>query len=634
LLAEIDRTGRVSLKGFYARRAKRILPAATIVLLATALASRLIVSRTRWEEIGGDIISAATYVINWRLADRAVDYLTQDSLPSPVQHYWSLAVEEQFYLVWPLLIIAAIFVARAGRMSVRPILWLGLLLVAVPSFAWSIGETAESPERAFFVSTTRMWELAIGAGIALGAARLERMPRTVATIVGWLGLGAIVASGLLVTTNTAWPGYAAALPTLGAGAVIAAGAAAGSWGPVALLGTAPFRWVGELSYSLYLWHWPMVLFAISYWGELSAVQGLAVVVASVIPAWITYRLVENPLRYSRAVSGSPRFALSLGGNFTLAGACAGLALLVTSASIAGPAPGTERRAAGAGVLALTSGQAGPVPESFDFITPDPLQATKDLPDTTADACFQQMVSPELVWCAHGDPAGETTVALVGDSKMDQWLPAFQLLAAQNDWRLVVAFKGACAFTASVAIRGNDPDKLYPDCDQWSKALLDRLVAERPDYVITSQGAALAADSTGGASVDAMVAGMRSVWSTLDSVGVKVIVMANNTGPDLNVLHCVDKNRNRLSACAFDPARQEADAAFQTQLRAVAGQTKVKMVDLFDYICPTVKCPAVIGNVLIYRLGSHITATYVKTLTPHLAKELSTAGLPAQFTPTF
>jgi hypothetical protein len=111
-------------------------------------------------------------------------------------------------------------------------------------------------------------------------------------------------------------------------------------------------------------------------------------------------------------------------------------------------------------------------------------------------------------------------------------------------------------------------------------------------------------------------------------------MANNTGPDLNVLHCVDKNRNRLSACAFDPARQEADAAFQTQLRAVAGQTKVKMVDLFDYICPTVKCPAVIGNVLIYRLGSHITATYVKTLTPHLAKELSTAGLPAQFTPTF
>ena len=275
-----------------------------------------------------------------------------------------------------------------------------------------------------------------------------------------------------------------------------------------------------------------------------------------------------------------------------------------------------------------------MPESFDFITPDPLQAGKDLPDTTADACFQQMVSPELVWCTYGDSAGETTVALVGDSKMDQWLPAFQLLAAQNDWKLVVAFKGACAFTASVAIRGTDPNKPYPDCDQWNKALLDRLVAERPDYVITSQGSALAADSNGRASVDAMVAGMRSVWSTLDSVGVKVVVMANNAFPGLNVMQCVDKNRNRLSACAFDPARHEADAAFQTQLRAVDGTDQREMIDLFDYICPTVRCPAVIGNVLIYRRGSHITATYVRTLTPHLAKELSTAGLPAQFTPTF
>jgi peptidoglycan/LPS O-acetylase OafA/YrhL len=634
LIAEIERTGRISLPAFYARRAKRILPAAAVVLFVTAASVRLLVPRTRWEEIGGDIVSAATYVVNWRFADRATDYLAEDSPPSPVQHFWSLAVEEQFYLVWPLLIIAAIFAAKMiRRKNVRPILWIGLFVVAVPSFAWSIMETATAPERAFFVSTTRMWELSIGACVALIATSFARIPRTLAAIAGWLGLAAIVASALLVTSRTAWPGYAAALPTLGAAAVIAAGAAAGSRGPVAILGTRPFRWIGDLSYSLYLWHWPMIVLATAHWGGLSVARGTAVVVASVIPAWITFRLVENPLRYSRAVSRSPRLALSLGGSFTMVGICAGLALLVTSATAVGPTAGPDRHAPGAAVLVASPGDglANAVPDQFEFITPDPLQATQDLPDTTADECFQQMVSAELVWCTYGNPRGVTRVALVGDSKMDQWLPAFQLLAAQNDWRLDVAFKGACPFTSAIALKGDDPTKPYTDCTQWNTTLLRRLIAERPDYVVTSQGSSLAADSSGRASVDAMVAGMRSSWSTLDSVGTKVILIANNPSPGLNVMECVDKNRDRLSACAFSRERHLTDPAFLTQRQAVAEVTSVKMIDLFDAICPTERCPPVIGNVLIYRMGSHITATYAKTLTPQLAQALVGVGMPVHFT---
>jgi peptidoglycan/LPS O-acetylase OafA/YrhL len=637
LIAEIDRTGRISLPAFWARRAKRILPAATVVLGVTAASVRLFVPRSRWEDVGGDIVSAATYVVNWRFADRAVDYLAEDSPPSPVQHYWSLAVEEQFYLVWPLLIIAAIVVARMiRRKNVRPILWIGLVVVAVPSFAWSIMETANSPERAFFVSTTRMWELSIGAGVALIATRAARIPRTLAAVAGWLGLAAIVTSALLVTSRTAWPGHAAALPTLGAAAVIAAGAAAGTRGPIAILGTRPFRWIGDLSYSLYLWHWPMIAVATVHWNGLSVARGTAVVLASVIPAWITFRLVENPLRYSRAVSRSPRLALSLGGNFTMVGICAGFTLLVMSASAASGPAGLDRRAPGAAVLRLSAGdgQASTVPDRFDFITPDPLRAVKDLPDTTADGCFQQMVSAELVWCAYGNPRGATKVALVGDSKMDQWLPAFQLLAAQNDWSLVVAFKGACPLMSGVALTGDDPTKPYPDCTQWNTTLVRRLVAERPDYVFTSQVSSRAADSSGRASVDAMVEGMRSSWSTLASVGTKVIVIANNPYPGLNVIQCVDKNRQRLSACRFGRERHDEDPAFLTQRQAVAGVTNVKMIDLFDVICPTEKCPPVIGNVLVYRRGSHITATYVKTLTPQLAQALSGVGMQVNYTPTY
>ncbi|MEE3919352.1 acyltransferase family protein [Micromonospora sp. BRA006-A] len=199
-----------------------------MVLAATAVAVRLFVPRSEWQVVGGDIAAAATNIVNWRFADRAVDYLAEDVAPSPVQHFWSLAVEEQFYLLWPLLIVLAILAARKlRRANVRPALWVGLAVLAVPSFVWSIIETADSPQRAFFVSTTRLWELGVGAAIALLAVRAARMPRSVAVVLGWLGLAAIVAAALLVSGKTAWPGYAAALPTLGAAAVIAAGAAAG-----------------------------------------------------------------------------------------------------------------------------------------------------------------------------------------------------------------------------------------------------------------------------------------------------------------------------------------------------------------------------------------------------------------------
>jgi peptidoglycan/LPS O-acetylase OafA/YrhL len=632
LLAEIDRTGRISLTAFYARRAKRILPAAAVVLIATAGAVWLFLPRVRWQDIGGDIVSAATYVINWRLADRAVDYLAQDTPPSPVQHFWSLAVEEQFYVVWPLLILLAILVAKAWRRRVRTTLWIGLVVVAVPSFIWSILYTASNPGRAFFVSTTRVWELAVGAGIALAATLVARIPKAMALIIGWAGLAAIVVSAIAFSAVTSWPGYAAALPVLGAASVIAAGANAGSRGPIAILGTRPFRAVGDLSYSLYLWHWPMIAIATDHWNGLSVERGLIIVVASAVPAWLTYHLIENPLRYSRSLSTSPRFALSLGGNFSLAGVCAGLALVLIVALSTGGTGDSGRPAPGAAALAAPSAGASvaPIPDRADFITPDPLKATKDIPVTTPDGCFQNEVSAEVLWCTYGNKNSSTEVVLVGDSKMDEWFPAFEMLADQNNWKLSIAVKGACAFTSAPAITGLDATKPYTSCTQWNKNLLAKLVADRPAYVVTSQGSGWAADSSNHTSVDAMAAGMRTSWATLDRIGTKVIVVANNPHPGLNVDQCVDKNRTHLSACTYSSNVHLTDGAYVTQLLAVSGAPKVKMVDMFSAICATPICATVIGDVLVYRQGSHLTATYVKSLTPKLATALTSAGLPAQF----
>ncbi|MEV0713786.1 acyltransferase family protein [Asanoa sp. NPDC050611] len=631
LVDEIGRTGRVSLAGFYARRAKRILPAATVVLIATAVATWLFVARERWHDIGGDLLASALYVVNWRFADRAVDYLSIEVDPSPVQHFWSLAVEEQFYLVWPLLIIGTILIARRlRRADPRPVLWIGLLVIAVPSFAWSIMQTASSPERAFFISTTRMWELAVGAAVALVAARLGSIPRAVAIALGWLGLGAIVAAGLLITADSAWPGYLAAVPVLGSAAVIAAGVSAGRGGPVAILGTRPFQWVGDLSYSLYLWHWPMIVIAGARFGDLSVKQGLVVAAASVVPAWITFKIIENPLRYARAISKSPRLALSLGGNFTLVGVCAGLVLVMFATNNVTATAEAARYAPGAAVLVGQTGRGGVAPESYDFITPDPLKAADDIPPTDADKCFQQMVEPDLLYCTYGRPNGKTTVALVGDSKMDQWLPAFQLLAEQNDWKLVVAFKGACAFSTATHLTGGDPKKPYQDCTDWNKALLARLLADKPAYVFNSQGAAKALDRNGGATVDAMVDGMTDAWQQLEDNGSKVVVIANNPGPTTQAMPCVDRNRTNLSKCSYDPVAHDRDAGFNAQKAAVAAHPSAKMIDLWDTICPTDRCPTVIGNVMVYRRGSHITATYVKTMTPQLAQAMKAAGVQVRY----
>ncbi|MDI1465296.1 acyltransferase family protein [Catellatospora sp. KI3] len=631
LLNEVDRTGRVSLAGFYARRAKRILPAAAVVLMAVAVAGRLLLPRSVWEDTGGDIVAAATYILNWRLADRAVDYLAGDSAASAVQHFWSLAVEEQFYIVWPLLIIVALLAARVlRRVPARVLISVGLTVGALASLAWSIHYTAGSPQRAFFVSTTRMWELALGAGLALAAARTARLPRKLALVLGWAGLAAVTAAAVLITENTPWPGYAAALPTLGAGAVIAAGAAAGRGGPVALLGTRPFRWVGELSYSLYLWHWPMLVIATAYWDGLSVQRGLLVAAASVVPAWLTYRLVENPMRYARSVSRSPRLALSLGGNMTLAGICAGLVLAMSGVFAAGAAD-TPRNPIGAGVLPQTgiTERNIKMQESFAYIYPDPLKAANDAPDS-ASVCFQEADPAEIIWCTYGNPQGRTKVALVGDSKMDQWLPAFQAIAAQNDWQVDIAFKAACPFTTAPALSGGDAAKPYTSCTQWNATLLRELEQRRYAYVFTSSGTAKAAAADGTASAQALADGMREAWTRLDGVGTKVVVVANNPSPTVKMIDCVDRNRSKLSACSFDWQRHAQDEAFRTQQLALSAAPKVKLVDLFDFICPTLRCPAVVGNAMVYRSGSHVTATYVKTLTPFLADALRKAGVPVTY----
>jgi len=264
--------------------------------------------------------------------------------------------------------------------------------------------------------------------------------------------------------------------------------------------------------------------------------------------------------------------------------------------------------------------AGAPVDVVDWMTPLPAKARKDLAVAYRDGCVQAVNKAEVVRCEYGDLAGELTVAVVGDSKVTQWMPALVPLAERNGWHIVTYLESGCSFArATTVVRGVQ----RAECRRWVDNVVGLLGADRPDWVITSQLQPAALDSAGRSTMDAMVTGLREVWTSLLALGSRIAVMADNPGPGGNVFECVERHPRRLTACAFD--RATAPSGARAQLRAAIGLRNVYIVDLNDAICPTDRCAPVIGNVLIYRETSHLTATYVRTLTPRLAVALFSAA---------
>ena len=627
LIRELERNGRISLSNFYARRAKRLLPAAALVLAVTALLTWLTSAVTSWRTFGLDIVAASTYVVNWVLAGRSVDYLAEDVDVSPVQHFWSLAVEEQFYIVWPLLLVlVGLYLRRRSGARLRPVLAAAICLVVVPSFVWSVVMTAASPQQAFFVTTTRLWELGIGALVAIGSTLWARLPRLAAAVLGWLGLGVVAASGLLLTSESAWPGYLALAPTLGTAAVIVAGFTAGRAGPGALLSWRPAVWVGGLSYSLYLWHWPLWVAATAQWGELGAKKGLLVMAASFVPAYVSHRLVENPVRFSPAVAASTRLALSLGLNFSLLGVVSGL-VLVNAVGGGSSAPAGQEASGGGAIVSGDHGS-GPVPGTLEGLAeetwwvPDATEATKDLPELYDQGCQVDQDSPEPIPCEWGDPHGEVVVAAVGDSKIAQWMSALDAIGEEQGWRIVSHTKSACVFSEAVQVNDGKP---YTSCSQWNEKVKQELVELDPDVVLTSHSAHLALwseqDPTDSRNEEAMTEGVVSAWSYLAEHGIPVVAILDNPDPRMSVYECVAEHPDDLAACTFDRDAGVAHSGRPAQLEAAERVPGARTVDTLDLICPTDTCVPVIGNVLVYRQTSHITDTYARSLTEPLAERL-------------
>lgn len=619
LLDELQGKGRIDLWRFYERRARRLLPAATVVLACVAIAARVLLPATEWDGIGAEVLASALYFQNWWLAAQSVDYLQEGTKPGPLQHYWSLSVEEQFYLVWPALLLVAAALLRS-RFALQQRLRASMLAVLACSLACSVLLTGASPGEAYFVTTTRAWELALG-----GLLAWHRTPpgtRT-ASLLAWTGLVAILSAAVLYGSRTLFPGYAALLPVLGSAAVLLGGTAASFPMASRVLGAVPLRYLGDISYSLYLWHWPVVVLADAAvpGSRDSVATSLLLLLVTIVLADLSKRQVEDRFRRPRAATVGARSGARPAVRLALVGsACVALSVGSAALLFHGSASQAARdralvqeqgiRPVGAAAIGLPP-PTGAVAVPF---VPTLTDARQDAADVYRRGCHgtREAVEPEP--CLFGVDGAGFRVVLAGDSHAAQWVPALQQIASERGWELASYTKSGCPFaTATIQWQGEP----YQACDEWNQRLVARLADRPPDILVTSHyvGHMVHGASSRANSVERMAAALSATWRMLHQRGSAIVVIRDTPRMGFDVVQCLASGDATFADCSLGIG--EAFALPDALVAAAAMTPEARLLDLTDDICQADRCYPVVGNVLVYRDPNHLTATYVRTLTPQL-----------------
>lgn len=622
LLAELAATGGINLTRFYAARARRLLPASATVLIATAAAAVWLLPPLSTRPVLGDGLASALYVVNYRFAANGTDYLAAVA-DSPFQHYWSLAVEEQFYFAWPVLLVglAWLWRLRHPTASTRPYrIGLGgigavsLLLCVLWTHSSPSGGLFLLPPWAFFSLPTRAWELAFGGMIALAAAEFARLSPGLARALGVGGLAIIGAAIFGFDRDIPYPGAAALAPVLGATLVIAAGCAVPGSGAGRLLSAAPMRWIGRVSYSWYLWHWPLLVFVPLVIDRHARVIA---VVASLALASLTWRYVERPARYSESLRLSVRRSLSLAAAATVVSVfvAAVLPALIPNPIGAGPAGAQIASGSEADVqrLVSTSATQPAVPRNLAPPLPEVMVENRT---ALSDRCIQSWRGVDVPDCVTGRPGSRTTVALIGDSHAAMWQPGLQYAALQSDWRLVTMAKNTCPLPDRT-IYNPFLGRQYPECDQWRRAVFARLRVERPKLVVVSVSRRYGPRWDFASTSDKWASSLATLISEIrETTDGAVLVLGPVPDPQTDVPVCLSDHLDDVAACT--PTRQ---AAVKSAIIAAEGQAAVGAgglyADLSTVFCTGQSCPVVIGRYLVFRDDNHLTTTYASALGPVL-----------------
>jgi peptidoglycan/LPS O-acetylase OafA/YrhL len=623
LVRDHVRHGRISLPGFWARRARRLLPASLLVLAVTAIAVYVLVPLTRWQQFGLEIIASAFYVENWALAAQSVDYMALSNVKSPVQHFWTLGVEEQFYIVWPLLLIAGAFLAGRMRRSGLRGMAGAVLAATLASFVFSVVYTALVPTVAYFSTATRAWEFGAGALLAL-VLRRTPTPITggVAAAASWAGFALLGVAMLIFTGATPFPSYTALLPVLGTVLVIVAGAPRTRWAPTALFSVRPVQFVGDVSYGVYLWHWPLiVLLPYALLAPLNTWQSILVGAVSIALGWASKVFVEDPVRSHRwLATGRPRRSLLAAGGGMIVVVAMSLPLALSTIPPAPQVPAAVPACWGA--LAMSDPECdGPLAAALRAPAPS---FSSDLPTPEVAACEITVQLATYRRCDLRSAEGDRTFALVGDSHATRWVESFQRAAEQEGWGLSTFLVSGCPLVSFEPIGsawGYDPVGAQL-CPQPTRAVIDEIVADPTitDVVLTNRTRLYVSDDPAGLplSTDAVAVTIRALQDAGKHVAVlvdhpetaPVPVQGGAGAPDCLTVRAA-------SACTMP----RSDADFADPMRAAAVATGADLIDLTTLFCDDESCYWQIGGLVVYTDDNHMTRSFAATLSPALLAAL-------------
>ncbi|MFM6941546.1 MAG: acyltransferase family protein [Candidatus Planktophila sp.] len=566
ILREIEESGMLNFKAFYLRRVKRLLPTSFSILMVTALASWLLYPGTMRAELGKDILAAAVYVSNFLFAFWQMDYQNLNAIPPVVVHFWSLAVEEQFYLFWPIIVLIAF--KFGGRKKLFQVIG----AITLISFAWSLYLTQASPIWAFYSLPTRAWELGIGA-LLLAIPKKYKL----SLFYPWAALALIIYGTLAYTDKTPFPGTAAIAPVIGTAAAIAS---ISSW-PRILNFFSNLRftqWLGEISYPLYLWHWPLLVIPMVYLGRgLHIYERALAILATLLLADLTHRFIEQPLRH---VSLSPKKIITGAVIASLIGTSTGLAISATANN----------------TITLPTGQ------SYS------LEEIMQKPKVYLDDCHVNNGETVSGACVYG-PDVPTKVVLFGDSHAAQWMPVLEELAYEQNFQLISLTKSACPGPAVLKVETGEYKNA--DCSTWRDNSIARIKSIKPMAVLVSGMQYFEVPSGYASRTVWWSEGEAKTFAALQGSSKHIIYISDTPHPQRDVPSCIAAGR--------------IDKCNNTEPSQAIFTTGWQQINPTPWFCAQ-NCPAILNGVVVYRDASHISVMASKMVKPQLLSTLLSLGV--------
>jgi peptidoglycan/LPS O-acetylase OafA/YrhL len=645
LLSDAAKHGRISLAGFYARRARRILPAAALTLIVTTLVANQLLNYVRASQAVWDSVWAALFAANINFANQGTDYFSQGQPPSPVQHYWSLSVEEQFYLVWPALLSLVVFgLVLSRRANARRQIAEGrlvitewatrrmvvvVILITGASLFWSIYDTNMVPAAAYFSTFARAWELGLGAALAICSSNIARLPPAVRGLIGWVGLGAIAAAATTYSAATPFPGYAALLPTLGTALVIAAGVGRRERSRLAagrLLAVSPLRYVGDRSYAFYLWHWPVLVVAAEYEGhELPMDVKLALLTGAFLLSMISYRFVEDPIRRARWRSMRSLLlipasvgAVVIVAMLTLAGidreinsveqaSAAGVSRMATQSLQTGQAT-AQSQVLPAVVAAVEAARRGDkIPSILVPPVSKLLNDSYGLPNGCEPAPVTGTTSNI---CRLGDASSAKSIVVFGDSHASMWMPTILNMAQRDGWVVIPLIKTGCSPNGWTGPGYSDYSaaKLRA-CHAWYQWAVAQAKRLRPAVTLIA-GCCTNQYPDNPVSI-ALINGFSTLAKTMQPYSQSVVVIADDDGIAKDPVDCLLAPHATMKTCTT--TQPDAILAYNNHLAEVANADNFGFLWTRGWFCYQKQCPMVVDDTIVYRDTGHITQTYALRL---------------------